>query len=340
MGASCSAELRQLKYIKYEKPKHAYFNTLTSRRDITIPSTVIGPSFNDYLTKADTHLVEWEFPQALYFYQKCLDQIMKVEYSEEEKALAIISIYQTMALTFKMQKKYKECLEIYQLALEYSLKNLPANHLLVAGNYSCVGEIYYYVSQYSLGMDHLLKALKIRRDLLGNDDYVTLSTYQKIALIDASLEKYEDAIEESTMTLKCVTTHHPNQNSLLARAYENCGLVNQKGKKYKEAIKFYNKALKFYQKSINSAEEKPISSKGSPMRKIGEIHLVFLDSPEFFCSEIVDIYLSLAYCYLETDRPKAATENFYQAAKIAKQLSNICFDQAYRDVANYVKDIK
>ena len=138
-----------------------------------------------HITKADDFLLSQDQHNAILEYTKALEEAGLINLQHEDDPLFLSTIYQSLSIAYKSNKKYRDALQFQKKALEFRLSKLPETDALVAGGYSGLGLAYQDLGDYKEALVNYENALKIRTDLFGEDHWVTAISRENIAVLKA-----------------------------------------------------------------------------------------------------------------------------------------------------------
>ena len=141
---------------------------------------------------------------------------------------------------------------VYFESLANLLERLEWGNLEVGTFFHHSGNIQYYLGEYKKAQEYYLKALEIRKKVLGTNHPDTTATYNNLAGLYELKGKYEKALEYYLKALeireKVLGTEHPDT----ATTYNNLARHYWSKGKYEKALEYYLKALEIREKVLGT----------------------------------------------------------------------------------------
>lgn len=205
--------------------------------------------------QVDTTRLRHEFHVAVSFNeQKDLQRasraattlLQQLEKMEEPVVDLKIGAYNILGDCALESGQYQKALENYHHSeaiiqnkgLDHSLLNAEVLHKL--GNY------HRETKDFSIARNYLVRALNIRKLLLGEWNLEVADTYINLGHCLNYIGDFEKALEFHRQALAIRLDLSPNNQSKIAQCYNNIGLSLGDHQKYEEALQAYQKALDYY----------------------------------------------------------------------------------------------
>lgn len=189
---------------------------------------------------------------------------------------------------------YAEFLNDYALysdALTTSQRALALSKELTADTYNNIGRVYKNQGRCSLSMKYFRKALKIRKDVLGEEHYSTATSYNNIGTLLNDQGDYPQALEYYFKALGIRESVLGENHADTASSYNNIGLAFYNQGNYAKALDYYFKALDVKKKIL------------------GEVH-----------ADVANTYCNIGQVYDAKNEYQKALEYFKKTLKIDKEL--------------------
>lgn len=147
-------------------------------------------------------------------------------------------------------RRYNEAIDIHNkvISIRENKENLNIDLAISWNNMSTV---YEKLGKYNLSLDYAIKALKIN-ELVLDKNHISLSiNYGNISLIYSKLNKNDLSLEYSRKALKIIEKTLDNNYIFLAVSYGNISMIYRTLKKYNTSLDFGKKALKLNEEILD-----------------------------------------------------------------------------------------
>ncbi len=174
-----------------------------------------------YTRRGNIYIKKGEYDLALNAFEKALEKARK----ENAGANIFSSIYENIGVIYFYKYDMEQALEYYLVAYDIRIKELGAEHLLVARSLYNIGLIYEIKGYFDKALDNYQQALDIRKKLQGANHPYLADIYNTIGNIYLAKRHYEQALEcyerDLEIRSKSVGPTHPNN----ATAYQNIAVL-------------------------------------------------------------------------------------------------------------------
>ncbi|MEE0895017.1 MAG: tetratricopeptide repeat protein [Bacteroidales bacterium] len=189
------------------------------------------------LLKAETVLsntektIEERKSEALNAYREADKTAKEIDYPAE-KYIELLWKYGIFLADYAY---YEESIEVNQ--------ETNGQNEITAGSYNNIGIVYHKLGDFDKALEYHFKALKIRKEVLGENHSDTAMSYDNIGIVYSYLGEYDKALEYGFKALE-IRKYVLGENNLdTASSYNNIGLVYANFGEYEKALEYYNKAL-------------------------------------------------------------------------------------------------
>lgn len=138
--------------------------------------------------------------------------------------------------------------------MEIFKDSLKKGHPLLATTYSNLAIVYHDIGRNEEALSFQLKALSIRKVILGLNHPDTAKTYIYIGEIYESIGEYEKALNCYKKALEIYNSGLGNNNQYNLTVYNKIAFLNQKKENYEQAEEYFNKALELKRNLQDSNE--------------------------------------------------------------------------------------
>lgn len=143
----------------------------------------------------------------------------------------------------------------FQKLLPYVLemfKYLIEEHLEIATLYSNIGVIYQSIGDYLIALSFTLNAIKIKENVLSNDNSDLAISYSNIAIIYNDLGNYEIALSFALKAIEIDEKTGDSNQLNLAISYNNIAIIYSNLGNYEIALNFDLKAITIREKVLSN----------------------------------------------------------------------------------------
>jgi len=137
---------------------------------------------------------------------------------------------------------------IYFDSLNNMLNILNVENEKIATFLAYLGNFYRSLLEYEKTEEVLLKALKIRKRIFGENHILTATTYSNIGILYRLMGKYEQSLVFQKKSLKIRESILGEEHLETAQSYNNIALLYENIGNYQKALEYYNKDLKVTKK--------------------------------------------------------------------------------------------
>lgn len=250
--------------------------------------------------------IEERISEALNAYQKA-DKTAKEINCPAEKYIELLLKYGSFLNTYAY---YTEVEQVYLRLVQLSETTNGQNET-TAGSYNDIGNVYGILGKYDKALEYHFKALKIRKEVLGENHSDTAGSYDNIGIIYRKLRDYKKALECHNKSLEIKKEVLGEKDPNTANSYNNIGIVYRELGNYDEALEFYNKSLEIYKEVLGENNETTAAS----YNNIG----IFYGILEKYKEALVNFNKALEIFKERLGEKHPCTQNTKESIKIAKQ---------------------
>jgi len=180
-----------------------------------------------------------EYDVALENYTNDLNIKQKI-YGENSTELA--TSYSNIAIFYSNIGQYDKSLEL-RLKVLKMVEQTGVENIQTAEAYSGIANIYIAKGEYDTAKEYLLKAIIIRKKLLGDKHFKIADDYINLGIIYENSDKLEEAEDYYFLALEIKIANFGETNPDIADIYNNLGIIAKKNKSYTNAIQYFEYAL-------------------------------------------------------------------------------------------------
>ena len=162
----------------------------------------------------------------------------------------LASCYHQLGMISNGKADYREALYLYQKAIEFYRRKIPANHIAIASAYSNIGAVYYKTGQCPKALEFYEKTSQIYHDSLSMNDPSLGTLYSNIGTVYESMGKNTQALEFYQKSLNIRRQVLPPNHPSLATIYRNIAVLHEKLGESSKALELYEKALQIQEKTL------------------------------------------------------------------------------------------
>jgi len=140
--------------------------------------------------------------------------------------------------------EYSYALELYEEALELSVKINGKDSLETAGIYNSKGNVYYGWGDYEEALSFYEKALAIAEKNERGQNEETVRSYCNIGAANLALEKYDESLKIYNKALSLCEKLSKDENYLTASIYSSLSTFYVTKKDFNQGLNYADKALK------------------------------------------------------------------------------------------------
>ena len=144
---------------------------------------------------------------------------------------------------------YEEAENVYLRLIQISEETNGQNET-TAKAYNCLGIVYDNLGDYDEALKYYNKALKIDKEVFGEEHPYTAMSYLNIGGTYYKLGEYNDALKHYNKALKIKKEVFGQKHISTASCYLNMGMVYDDLGEYYNALKYHNKAIEIYKEVL------------------------------------------------------------------------------------------
>ena len=188
--------------------------------------------------KGNQLLNEEKNEEAVAYYKEELEEAIQ-KYGEQSEEVG--TIYNNLCVAYLDLEQYDKSLECANKARIVSETLDDDAGLAII--YTNLGEVYFYMQDYSVALDHYKSSLKINQRLYGKSSQAAILDEHMIADTYRELEEYDRALEVLDEVIDIDLRENGEMSNSLRYAYRRKGRIYKRMNDISNAEKFYGMAI-------------------------------------------------------------------------------------------------
>ncbi len=274
----------------------------------------------NYVINGDNLLLSLDFSAAIESYEKALEDLLVLQMQYDNSTFILSTLYQRIALAYRLNKKHEESLEWECKAVVAREKKLPETHEQVAGAYSSLSVAYEASGNYKEALKYCEKALKIRNKLFNANHWVSAISTERLGMLKAYEGDYEEAISLVIQAKQNLAAHFTEESCYVGYNHMRLGEIYLLQEKYEVAQEQFKKAAVILEGLLPS--DNGLMEETGRNSVHGEVILTFSEHSRFIKYERARLMQKIGECCKKMDKIDEGKEALKTSVILAGEVSS------------------